>query len=171
MKDPGVIADRELWMWRNNLWLPLVVGILLASTAAIRYRQSESMPIIPLQAYYFTLISLVIGFSEEILFRGFIQGESEMWHPAGAIILSAFFFAAYKALLFVFPRPENHTNPLVMFPVTLLAGLLLGFLRHRSRSLWPCIVAHGLFDLLGVYGYAFRSLVGVVITIYSFRSY
>jgi membrane protease YdiL (CAAX protease family) len=38
-----------------------------------------------------------------------------------------------------------HLNPL-QFPGAFAGGLVLGWLRHRTGSLWPCIWLHALFN-------------------------
>jgi len=75
-------------------------------------------------------ISLGPGISEELAFRGFIlRGLLARLGPWGAVTLSALFFALF------------HLDPLhiiLAFP----AGLYLGYLVVRTRSLYPAVVAH-----------------------------
>jgi membrane protease YdiL (CAAX protease family) len=91
---------------------------------------------------------MLIGATEEVIFRGVIQGEASRWNTRGAVILSAFFFALYKTLIFIWPGEFNQANPWVLFPVTFAAGILLGYTRKATNSLLPAILAHMLFDLI-----------------------
>ena len=82
------------------------------------------------------LISLLPGIVEEVGFRGIIQsllaritGAREAW-----LIQAALF-----SIL--------HLSPL-MFPDHFLMGLCLGYLRSRSRSLYPGIALHASWNAL-----------------------
>lgn len=77
------------------------------------------------------LVICVIGpVIEEMLFRGIIlRGFLANYTVQKSIILSSVLFALY------------HMN-LYQIPVAFILGCFLGWLYARTRSLWPCIVAH-----------------------------
>ena len=76
--------------------------------------------------------------AEETFFRGFIlRGLANRWRFAPAIVVSAAVFAAL------------HLAPALLLPV-FVTGLLLGFLYHRTGSLWPCIAVHAAQNLVAV---------------------
>lgn len=75
---------------------------------------------------------------EELLFRGYVfKGLSRSAGPGVAIGVSALLFAAF------------HGDPLHAIAV-LPMGLFLGWLRWRTGSLWPSMVAHGLNNAVWV---------------------
>lgn len=76
--------------------------------------------------------------AEEVFFRGFIlRGLANRWGVATALVVSAAVFAAL------------HLAPALLLPV-FVTGLLLGFLYHRTGSLWPCIAVHAAQNLVAV---------------------
>jgi len=76
--------------------------------------------------------------AEETFFRGFIlRGFSNRWRLAPALVASAAVFAAL------------HLAPALLLPV-FFTGLLLGWLYHRTGSLWPCVAVHAAQNLLAV---------------------
>lgn len=75
-------------------------------------------------------ISLVAGFSEEILFRGVLQKWLGVWGQAGLFGLF------------------HLSQGLLGFVVTGLIGLLFGLLVRRGVSLWMVIAAHAVYDLM-----------------------
>ena len=76
--------------------------------------------------------------AEEVFFRGFIlQGLANRWSLATALVVSAAVFAAL------------HLAPALLLPV-FVTGLLLGYLYHRTGSLWPCIAVHAAQNLVAV---------------------
>lgn len=77
--------------------------------------------------FAFTIVSPV---TEELLFRGLLLPGLVAHHGrAGGLVLSALLFGAIH-----FDWPG--------FVTAAVAGLVLGALRLRSRSLWPCLVLH-----------------------------
>lgn len=76
--------------------------------------------------------------AEEVFFRGFIlRGLANRWSLATALVVSAAVFAAL------------HLAPALLLPV-FVTGLLLGYLYHRTGSLWPCIAVHAAQNLVAV---------------------
>ncbi|HUT77661.1 MAG TPA: type II CAAX endopeptidase family protein [Polyangia bacterium] len=79
-------------------------------------------------------MAIVAPLAEEALFRGLVwQGYVRRYGPRNAVLYSALMFAVW------------HLNPLQM-PGAFVAGLVLGWLRHRTGSIWPCVWLHALFN-------------------------
>jgi membrane protease YdiL (CAAX protease family) len=75
---------------------------------------------------------------EELLFRGFIYSAfTKSFGHAKAIMLVAFLFAI------------GHLSPLNVVAL-FLAGILFGYLRHKTGSIFPAIGAHALTNLFGI---------------------
>lgn len=150
-RNPMILLGRDIWrLQREKRWI-LYLALGIAAVLAVLDRQLEGMPLFPHSLQWFVLVSMLIGATEEFMFRGVIQGEASRWNATGAVYLSATAFAAYKALLFYHPETYNEADPWMLFYITLPAGILLGYARKASGSLWPPILAHMLFDLV-LYG-------------------
>ena len=81
-------------------------------------------------------IGLVAPVFEELLFRGLIlQGFLRHYSRPIAILASAALFAV------------AHLNPVQLIPPFAL-GVIYAWLRLRTGSLWPCVVAHALNNSL-----------------------
>jgi uncharacterized protein len=87
----------------------------------------------PLTTYATLIVAVFVApLCEEVFFRGFVFAGLLRGMPAGwAIVLSALIFAV------------AHGDP-GSFAVLLIIGLALGFLRWRTKSLWPGIILHTL---------------------------
>ncbi len=96
----------------------------------------------------FTLLlmafAIVPAICEEALFRGFVQaGFVQIFEsPPVGILLTSLVFAAF------------HLDPW-RFGGVLVLGLFLGFLAHRTGSLLPAILCHGLNNVLSIAQAAF----------------
>jgi membrane protease YdiL (CAAX protease family) len=80
---------------------------------------------------------------EELLFRGVLLSAVARYTGNGvAIVLSALLFACVHLpdLSFLW----------YALPNLALLGLILGWLRVQSGSIWPAVVAHGMNNLLAV---------------------
>jgi membrane protease YdiL (CAAX protease family) len=76
------------------------------------------------------LLSVVPGFVEESLFRGYVQRRLlERWTPLAAVVVSSMFFCAAHF------DPQHVTG---VVPV----GLWLGVIAWRSGAVWPGMICH-----------------------------
>jgi uncharacterized protein len=78
---------------------------------------------------------LAVPFGEELLFRGVLYTWLRRW---GIVIA-----ASGSALVFGYTHGLN-----VVFPATVLLGLLLALAYERSGSIWPGVVGHVLYNLI-----------------------
>lgn len=73
---------------------------------------------------------IVAPLVEEIFFRGFLfQGFRQRYGWIAALLLSSGIFAA------------SHLDPVSFIP-TFILGAALGYVYHRSNSLWPSVILH-----------------------------
>jgi len=97
-------------------------------------------------AMTFLVAAVLAPLAEEVVFRGILLSALEhRWGAAVAIAGSSALFAAM------------HISPFAIPPIFVLA-VVLGWLFVRTRSLTVCIVAHGVFNGIGLaLLYALRS--------------
>ena len=131
------------WKWRGN-GIHCATGLLLA----IALLGTGSLLLVALgqlswlnpqfnAADFFPafLMMLLVGFYEELVFRGYILGNLlQAMHPATALLVSAAIFA-------ILHGANPHTNWLALVNV-FLAGLLLGINYIFTRNLWFGIALH-----------------------------
>jgi membrane protease YdiL (CAAX protease family) len=142
---PESVFSPSLWRFKKSLnWI--LIATILSLVLAIYSRIEDGLPAIPSKIGGFVIVAVLIGFVEEVVFRGFVQGGAQQWNQTGAIVLASLSHAGYKALLFVFPLQHLNNSALELFGYTFLAGLVLGYSRHITGSLWPAILAHCFFD-------------------------
>ncbi|MGI6152323.1 MAG: CPBP family intramembrane glutamic endopeptidase [Christensenellaceae bacterium] len=85
-------------------------------------------------ALTFFFLCILAPFTEEILFRGMLQGAYERKYGFAAIVFSGVLFGLV------------HADPLSVVNGAVL-GLLLGYLYLKTRSIWCPIVMHALYNL------------------------
>ena len=83
------------------------------------------------------VVILVGPFAEELFFRGLGVRVVALWGATAAIVVTAVLFGLVHGVLGALP-------PLVFF------GLGLAWVRVRSASLWPSVIAHSTYNGLGI---------------------
>jgi membrane protease YdiL (CAAX protease family) len=84
-------------------------------------------------AAYFVSVAVLAPIVEELMYRGLgfrLLSPYGMW---SAILVTGLLFGAAHGLL-------------VGFPILSLFGILLGWLRSKTGSVYPCIVVHAIFN-------------------------
>jgi len=139
------------WPGRRDLaWC--ATGLALGAGLAVWYRVYLGCAAWPSDLRAFAPTALLIGGAEELVYRGYMQGRLRPLGSTGTVLATSAFHAAYKGALFAGPRGAASAGTLVVLVgFTFGVGALLGVMRERSGSLWPCLLTHGLFDVL-VYG-------------------
>ena len=131
----------------NGLFLGCAVGIVLA----LFFRFYGDLPLFPKGVGRFVVVAVGIGASEEILFRGYIQGRFQGLGWFFAPILASAAHTIYKLALFASPPTGVVVDYTFLAVWTLFAGIVFGGLREWSGSVFPPLAGHVLFDII-VYG-------------------
>ncbi len=108
-------------------------GSLFFSSATVA---AVSEKFTPLQSVIlFVIIAVAPAFLEEFTFRGFILGRLEKYNKLAALLVSSLLFS------FMHMTVEQ-------IPFAFLAGMLMGYVYLRTRSIWSVIIIHGMNNLL-----------------------
>ena len=99
---------------------------------------------------------ILIGFSEEVLFRGLIQrsfhrlfGEDSFAHVLLAVICSGLVFGC--AHLINMDRGNPALAAVLQAGVTVFIGMYLGAIYYRTgKNIWYVLFLHGFYDFLGM---------------------
>jgi uncharacterized protein len=83
------------------------------------------------------LVSTVVPFAEELFFRGLGVRALQFLGGMSAVVITGLVFGFSHGVLGALP-------PLVLF------GIALGWVRLRSGSVWPGVLAHGFFNAVGI---------------------
>ncbi len=104
----------------------------------------------PVETALYIVSMLFVGFLEEVIFRGLLF---KAMCPGG--IKSAF---TVSSLTFGMGHIVNLLNGAELLPTLLqicyaaAIGLLFTLIFHQGKSLWPCILTHGIFNALSAFG-------------------
>ena len=114
------------------LALGVVFGVV-SSVTGIQFPTNVDVLLAGMPVYFLAFASLVAPINEEILFRGFLVGRI-------GIILSSLVFAILHLSY----------SSISEFVAALLFGLIAAIVFKRTKSLYPCILAHVLINVLAI---------------------
>jgi CAAX protease family protein len=139
----GAIGLRRFrWRW-VGIAIGLIIGVLIVASALEpvlhggRDQGLSPEKWQPRHAGAFALngvvVSTIVPFTEELFFRGLGVRALGFLGGAGAVVLTGLAFGLSHGILGALP-------PLILF------GLALGWVRLRSDSVWPGVLAHGFYN-------------------------
>lgn len=107
-----------------------------------------ALAMLPIEFVLAMVIALPLAFGEEIGWRGYLLPHLSALGHGRALLLSGLLHGIWHLpILLLTPYYHNAGNPLIvvaLFLATLtLAGVLYGYLRLTTGSVWPAVLAHG----------------------------
>jgi membrane protease YdiL (CAAX protease family) len=129
----------------------LAVGLIFGGGLGVTYRVVWGLPALPVGLEAFVIVACLVGATEELVYRGYVQGRLRVLGWPAAVVLAAVAHTAYKTSLFVLPASPVDIDFAFLATWTLAGGIVFGLLREFSRSILPPVAAHAAFDLV-VYG-------------------
>lgn len=99
--------------------------------------------------FYASISMVLVGFIEEIVFRGFLFRAIENTKGISrAIVISSISFGIVH-IFNLFLNPSIDTIMQVIYAISM--GFVLVYIFYKSKSLWPCIIFHSIIDFTAVY--------------------
>lgn len=97
----------------------------------------------------FIISMLCVGFIEEIIFRGFLFKAMSRDNIKLAVFGSSITFGMGHIVNLLNGRDLIPTLLQICYAAAI--GFLFTIIFYKGKSLWPCIIAHGLINSLGVF--------------------
>lgn len=154
---PRVAALLGLDGFSGKTALFAVFGCALGAGAGMAHRWQLELPLLPAGGMeVFASMACLIGATEELVYRGWLQGRLRALGWPVAVVAAAASHAAYKSALFAWPPGPAEIDCAAVAGWTFAGGVVFGLLRQFSGSVVPSMAAHAAFDLL-VYGAVARA--------------
>lgn len=132
--------------------IPYVVGgLLLGILIGCLYNLTHKYPLFPGPLTKFAVIAPLIGITEELVFRGYVQTKSASAGALFSIVFASFGHTLYKYLVIrTFPLDLGLSLSKLII-LTFVFGIVAGILRHCSKNVFAPAAGHAMFDIV-VYG-------------------
>lgn len=97
----------------------------------------------------FIIVQMVIGFMEEIIYRGFLYKALCKYDKGVAFLLSSSIFGGIHIIHFWWGEDIIVTMTQIFYAG--FVGLLFCAVFCEGKSIWPCIITHGLINSTGAF--------------------
>ncbi|MBS1896331.1 MAG: CPBP family intramembrane metalloprotease [Actinobacteria bacterium] len=118
-------------------------GTPLPPTAVLIAAQAASIPIAA------ATVNAIAAFGEELGWRGFLVPALRRWGTWPALLISGVIWGLWHAPIILLGYNFGRVDlggVLLMTGGCIVLGVLFGWLRLRSASIWPAVFAHGSFN-------------------------
>jgi hypothetical protein len=129
-------------------FLLIISGIAMGFVLTLAYRWHLDLSLFPKSIHFFVISAALIGCTEELVFRGFLQEYVKSINGPFSVFFSTISHTGYKCCLFLSPAIAVNVDVGFLALWTFLAGIIFGTVRHLSKSLLPSLSAHIIFDIL-----------------------
>lgn len=138
----------------KNIFIGIVLGIFISAEAIltknIKYGHivfnPDNLPVLSILGVY--LLSLATGFTEEVVFRGYILTRFEQSFKNGfiSIALSSILFVTVHFPIIIFVLKYSLSDLINYSMLILVLGILNGIVFKQTKSLTAPTVIHSLWD-------------------------
>ncbi|HEV3142825.1 MAG TPA: ABC transporter permease subunit/CPBP intramembrane protease, partial [Gemmataceae bacterium] len=129
------LLDLELGAFMQKMHFTTIPAEMQERIKEVVEQWKSTSPVIVLLA-----LAITPAFGEELFFRGYLfNALAVAGKPRNAVLATAFLFGVFHVLIGGSLALER------IIPATLM-GLVLGWLRWRSGSIWPGVVLHSLHN-------------------------
>lgn len=92
-----------------------------------------------------------VGFIEEIIFRGFLFKAMSKDNVKFAIIVSSITFGIGHIVNLINGSGADVISNLCQVCYAMAGGFMFVSIFYKSKSLWPCIIAHSIINALSIF--------------------
>lgn len=136
---PNINAKKFLY------YLPLFLLVSMRLWFGVKMNYSV------LETLIYILFMLFVGFLEEIIFRGFLFKAMCKDNVKAAMIVSSVTFGIGHIVNLFNGRGGELIPTICQIFYATSIGFLLVILFYLGKSLWPCILTHGVYNAIGVF--------------------
>ena len=137
--------------FRKKVISYIIIGIVSGSIVGIVYNYSFEDSFLPSTLTRFAIMAPLIGITEELVFRGYVQTKTVSSGAWFSIIFASFGHTLYKFIVIASLLSDQSIDFPRLIVYTFTFGIALGILRNNSKNVFPPALAHAFFDIV-VYG-------------------
>lgn len=109
------------------------------------------------------VVLLCVGFIEEIIFRGFLFQAMSRDNIKSAVFVSSITFGMGHIVNLLNGRDLIPTLLQTCYAAAI--GFLFTIIFYKGKSLWPCIIAHGIINSLSIFAVQRTQMISIITSI------
>ena len=150
-RNMAILEAFGLKLLNRKALLYVLPAIVLGLIMGILTRNRFELTLIPAGFTGVAFVAPLIGATEEVVFRGYFQGQLRLIGKSFSILTTSALHSSYKLLLILTLAVPLQFDFFFLLFWTFIGGCLFGILRELSRSTIPPVIAHAAFDII-LYG-------------------
>jgi len=135
----------------RKVLLYIIPAIALGLILGILTRKRFELTLIPAGFTHIAFVAPLIGAMEELVFRGYFQGQLRPIGSGFSIITASALHTSYKLLVILSLAAPLQFDFFFLIFWTFVIGILIGIIRELAGSTVPPVIAHAVFDIV-LYG-------------------
>ncbi|RLD95723.1 MAG: hypothetical protein DRJ29_02050 [Bacteroidetes bacterium] len=135
----------------RKVLLYILPAIVLGLIMGMLTRERFELTFLPAGFTGIAFVAPLIGATEELVFRGYFQGQLRPIGSGFSIITASALHTSYKLLVILSLAAPLQFDFFFLIFWTFVVGLLVGALRELADSTVPPVIAHAVFDIV-LYG-------------------
>ena len=166
-----------IWMKRNGLFcefglckasikaskLLYYIPLILISSCNLWFGVTANLN--PLATLFYILSMIFVGFLEEIIFRGFLFNAMAENNLKSAIIVSSVTFGIGHFVNLINGSGAEIIPNICQVVSAIAIGFLFVALFYKTKSLWACIITHGVLNSLSVFAVNISNAKQIIVSI------
>lgn len=149
---PSLLSGLGVSSFTTKAFYYSLAGLGMGISLALICRIRSNLSLFPATLTGIAWVVPLVGVTEELFFRGYLQGVLSTHGTIASIVISSLGHTLYKYLVLrSVPYPAAFDFPVLLI-LTFGGGLLFGLSRALSKSIIPPAIAHGVFDVLAYGG-------------------
>ena len=125
------------------------IPLIIIGTINVWYGFALNLSLLESLLYVASMI--LVGFLEEIIFRGFLFVEMAKDDVKSAIIVSSVTFGIGHIVNLFNGSGADLLSNMLQVVYAIAAGFLFTIIFYKTRSLWPCIITHSTINSMSVF--------------------
>lgn len=150
----GIIVKCKLGKYLGISSLPILKGSLyfipLIITVLINFLGGINNIPFTTNILFYIFSMLLVGFIEEVIFRGFLYKMMAKDNKKTAILVSSITFGIGHIVNLL--NGAEVVTTLIQICYAVVVGFLFVIVFEYGKSLWPCIITHSLTNALSIFG-------------------
>jgi len=151
LRNASVLHAFAVYSLNRRIFIYFIPAIILGIGLGLLTRNAFDLSLLPGAITGVAFITPVIGATEELIFRGYIQGHVRPIGRIFSIVYASTVHTCYKLLVILSLSVPLQFDFFFLIFWTFIGGLAFSALRELSKSTFPPVIAHAAFDIV-LYG-------------------
>ena len=144
--DIPAIFDIKKLTRKSNFYL--IAALLMGIGLGFAFRNSLSINLIPAKIGWFAIAAVLIGVTEEVIFRGYFQRKLQCFGVIFSIVIASAMHTFYKCFLFIVLPSVHPTDFFWLASLTFTVGCVSGIFKAATHNTIIPVTGHAAFDFI-----------------------